>query len=63
MITFDSYGAQTNAPIASIKGKSTDMKPLVGDNGIPLTNGSLFIEIDTGKCYFFDEETQAWLEV
>lgn len=38
-------------------GKSTDSKPTTG-----VTNGSIFIEIDTGKAYFFDGSTNTWLE-
>lgn len=39
-------------------GKSTDNKP---DDGI--VTGSVFVEVDTGKVYLYDEETDAWLEL
>ena len=36
-------------------GKSTDEKPKVA------ANGQGFLEMDTGKIYFFDAETGEWL--
>ena len=36
-------------------GKSTDEKPIS-------TNGSCFVEMDTGKEYFFDGDEQGWFE-
>lgn len=40
------------------RGLSTDVKPTkrVG-------NGSVFIEMDTGKVYIFDEENVIWKEL
>ena len=40
------------------RGLSTDVKPTkrVG-------NGSIFIEMDTGKVYIFDEEYIVWREL
>lgn len=43
-----------NEPI-TLYGKSTDTKPT---EGIP--NGSVFIEVDTRKGFFFDEEGKTW---
>ena len=40
-----------------IFGKSTDTKP----TGTAV-NGRAFIEMDTGKVYFFDAEGGEWLE-
>ena len=37
-------------------GLEADTKPL----GVP--NGSMFLEMDTGKLYRFDEENQTWLD-
>lgn len=43
------------------RGLSTDEKPVeIGDKDI--SNGSVFIEIDTGKIYFFDLENKEWKE-
>ena len=41
-----------------LRGLSTDIKP-VKDIG----NGSIFIEMDTGKVYMFDKENNVWKEL
>lgn len=47
---------------AELRGMSGETKPTqIGDKKIG--NGSVFIEIDTQKILFFDEENQAWKEV
>jgi len=38
-------------------GLEDDTKPTEG-----VRNGSVFIEMDTGKTYKFDEENQTWIE-
>ena len=43
-------------------GLSTDEKPVATVNGCRITNGSVFIEMDTKKVYMFDEENEQWLE-
>ena len=41
-------------------GKSTDNKP--GDEGdVVQRTGNIFIEIDTGDAYFYDEEAEDWI--
>lgn len=60
MITPD-YGAQMIEgkyirPVTFI-GLSTDTKPVEG-----VANGSIFIEIDTCKLYFFDLDGKTWKE-
>lgn len=46
---------------AELRGLSTDTKPSkVGEQTID--NGSVFIEIDTGKIFFYDLENQEWKE-
>lgn len=42
-------------------GLSKDEKPVGEVNGIKITNGSVFVEIDTKKVYMFDEENQTWI--
>lgn len=42
---------------AELCGLSTDSKPTAR-----LANGSRFIEMDTGKLYFFDEAGSQWVE-
>ena len=43
------------------RGLSTDTKPTELD-GEAIANGSVFIEIDTQKLFFFDESSQTWKE-
>lgn len=45
-----------------LRGLSTDTKP-IEINGKTIDNGSTFIEIDTGKIYFYDLENEEWKEV
>ena len=45
-----------------LRGLSTNTKPTsIGDAKIG--NGSVFIETDTQKLAFFDEDSQTWKEV
>lgn len=46
-----------NNVILEIRGLSTDTKPTEN-----ITNGSSFIEMDTGKIYFYDAISKQWLE-
>lgn len=44
-----------------LRGLSTDTKPTsIGDKEIG--NGSVFVEIDTGKIFFYDIESKTWKE-
>jgi len=45
-----------------LRGLSTDEKPTV-IKGAVVENGSVFIEIDTGKVYMYDLENQIWEEI
>lgn len=42
-----------------LRGLSTDEKPTTINDKL-ISNGSVFIEMDTQKLYFFDEESQEW---
>ena len=44
--------------IVEVRGLSTDEKPTTN-----ITNGSVYIEIDTGKVYFYDADNKQWNEV
>lgn len=45
-----------------MRGLSTDTKPTTnGDKKI--VNGSIFVEIDTGKIFFYDLASETWKEV
>ena len=48
--------------LAELRGLSTDDKPTAIDE-LKIANGSTFIEIDTGKIYFYDLENELWKEV
>lgn len=53
-----------------LRGLSTDTKPVVGSQlpypitklGNQVENGSVFVEIDTGKIYFYNLSNQEWNE-
>lgn len=45
-----------------LRGLSTDNKPTTIE-GRTIANGSVFIEIDTGKIYMYDLSTETWNEV
>lgn len=45
-----------------IRGLSTDTKPTELDEET-ITNGSVFIEIDTGSVFVFDQVNQEWNEI
>ena len=48
--------------ICELRGLSTDTKPTkMGERFID--NGSAFIEIDTGKIFFYDLDSKTWKEV
>lgn len=45
-----------------LRGLSTDTKPTeIGSKAID--NGSVFIELDTGKVFLYDLESEEWKEV
>ena len=45
-----------------IRGLSTDTKP-TEINSVDIPNGTVFIEINTGKMFLFDLENTQWEEV
>lgn len=48
----------TNERIVELRGLSTDTKPTTG-----IGNGSVYIEIDTQKIFFYDGTSETWKEV
>ena len=44
-------------------GSSDEAKPTEATVGGPIVDGSVCIETDTGKAYFFNEEANDWIEV
>ena len=48
--------------LIELRGLSTDTKPFEF-GGKKIDNGSVFIEIDTGKVFMFDLENKQWKEI
>ena len=44
-------------------GLSTDSKPTDAFLGLPVTNGSTFLEIDTSDVYIYDAVGQSWSQL
>lgn len=49
--------------ILELRGLSTDEKPTELNDNQAVDNGSIFIEIDTGKIFFYDLDSETWKEV
>ena len=67
MVTiYDSKNREVKGEVEAInvelRGLSTDTKP-TEVNEREVGNGSTFIEIDTGKIFFYDAENEEWKEV
>lgn len=62
MITIIRSDAQTGGELFTFAGLSADEKPVTSYNGTAISNGSVFIEIDTGKSYMYDAEGETWNE-
>ena len=60
-VTLNNYGKMANMNTAEFYGKSTDEKP-TEQNGGNIINGSIYVEIDTGRAYFYDAEMKFWNE-
>lgn len=61
MITIDKEIQDVGDSVATnitYYGLSTDSKPTTG-----VGNGSIFIEMNTGKAYFFNAAGNVWVEV
>lgn len=68
MVTLIKYGALSggekyNVNQMWIDGLSTDSKPTTTVEGMPIPNGSVYTEVDTGKTYMFDKDNTTWYEV
>lgn len=46
----------------SFKGLSTDTKPIGEYDSLKITNGSTFFEMDTQEVFFYDGDTDTWLD-
>jgi len=52
-----------NKTIFEFRGLSTDDKPTQKYVEQDVSNGSTFIEMDTGKVFMFNESELAWVEI
>lgn len=63
MVQLVKYGAWYNTNVMHIDGLSTDVKPTDKFDGMAISNGSIYTEIDTGDKYMFDAENKVWYKV
>ncbi len=54
-------GVTRSRELYRFTGLAADTKPVTEYNNILIRNGSIFIEIDTGKSYLYDEEGGKWI--
>ena len=54
-------GVTRSRELYRFTGLASDIKPVTEYNGVLIRNGSIFIEIDTGKSYLYDEEGGKWI--
>lgn len=61
MITVDIGLDKDLKGVMEFKGLSTDTKPTENYEGIPIRNGSSFLEIDTQDVKFYNGATNTWI--
>lgn len=61
MVTLAKRGNSYNVPLLELYGFSTDEKPIENFNGNGIPNGSIFLEMDTLKVFFYNSETKSWI--
>ena len=62
MNTLVKIGDVYNVGVLYINGISTDNKPINKIENVKITNGSEYLEIDTGKKFSYNEATKQWVE-
>lgn len=62
MVTLQKMGGEYNRNVLELVGKSGDLKPTDTIDGMIITNGSTFYELNTKKVYMFDYDTKTWIE-
>lgn len=62
MVTLTKVGDNYNLQILEITGLSTDEKPIGSIDGVAITNGSVFKEIDTGSEYLYNAQSSVWVK-
>ena len=68
MVSLIKYGALSGGVKYNINqmwicGLSTDSKPTTTIDGMPIPNGSVYTEVDTGKNFMFSYSNTTWYEV
>ena len=63
MITLNEYGNKTNRVWLELYGLSKDKKPIERFEDIYIGNASTYYEMDTKKCYIYDEENHKWWDM
>lgn len=63
MITLNNYGDRCNRVYLTLYGLSTDEKPIKKFDKIYIGNASTYYEMDSKKCFIYDEENHRWLEM
>lgn len=63
MITLCKIGGVFHSKVLELCGLSTDEKPLVSVEGVPLINASTFLEMDTKKIFIYSQENKTWYEM
>ena len=63
MITLNCYAGKPDRVWLELYGLSTDPKPIEKFENVFIGNASTYLEMDTGKCFIYDEENHRWLEV
>lgn len=62
MVSIGTIGGFVNSRnILTIHGLSTDEKPIDSFQNCKIGNSSVFIEMDTHREYFYDEENRRWI--
>lgn len=63
MITLCKIGGEYHARLLELCGLSTDEKPLETVEGMPIVNGSTFLEMDTKKVFIYSQVNKTWYEM
>ena len=63
MITLNKYADRANRVWLELYGLSTDIKPVEKFETTYIGNASTYYEMDTGKCFIYDEENHKWHEM
>lgn len=63
MITLNKYKGKPSRMWVELYGLSTDEKPIVEFETTSIGNASTYYEMDTKKCFIYDEENHVWHEM